>query len=199
MPPEVMVFPSSTICISYPCRLGCRDAAGPKGGQSRISLLSGLRTTLKAARFLRTALILSVLRSMTCATCMVSCLRTGRRMSWKGDIPRSCLIFGTLSDGPASAEGNTGGRVPSCYRIEVEENRWKKGERKEIVTTYSPTREIASVCNHVSHNLYADALVKTVGLQYKPRRKRDDLLVWSWCAGRKNIGRRKVWMSFRSG
>ena len=26
--------------------------------------------------------------------------------------PRSCLIFGTLSDGPASAEGNTGGRVP---------------------------------------------------------------------------------------
>ena len=30
----------------------------------------------------------------------------------KGDIPRSCLIFGTLSDGPASAEGNTGGRVP---------------------------------------------------------------------------------------
>lgn len=85
--------------------------------------------------------------------------------------PRSCLIFGTLSDGQLQQKGIRVDGSPSCYRIEVEENRWKKGERKEIVTTYSPTlREIASVCNHVSHNLYADALVKTVGLQYKPRR-----------------------------
>ena len=88
----------------------------------------------------------------------------------KGDIPDPALYLARyLTD-----QLQKGIRVdgsPSCYRIEVEENRWKKGERKEIVTTYSPTlREIASICNHVSHNLYADALVKTVGLQYKPRR-----------------------------
>lgn len=39
------------------------------------------------------------------------------------------------------------------------------------MTTYSPTlKEIAGVTNHVSHNLFADALVKTVGLQYTPRK-----------------------------
>lgn len=89
----------------------------------------------------------------------------------KGDIPDPALYLARYLTDQLQQKGSTGGRGPSCYRIEVEENRWKKGERKEIVTTYSPTlREIASICNHVSHNLYADALVKTVGLQYKPRR-----------------------------
>lgn len=89
----------------------------------------------------------------------------------KGDIPDPALYLARyLTDQLQQKRIRVDGS-PSCYRIEVEENRWKKGERKEIVTTYSPTlREIASVCNHVSHNLYADALVKTVGLQYKPRR-----------------------------
>ena len=89
----------------------------------------------------------------------------------KGDIPDPALYLARyLTDQPQQKGIRVDG-APSCYRIEVEENRWKKGERKEIVTTYSPTlREIASICNHVSHNLYADALVKTVGLQYKPRR-----------------------------
>lgn len=89
----------------------------------------------------------------------------------KGDIPDPALYLARyLTDQLQQKEYGWIGS-PSCYRIEVEENRWKKGERKEIVTTYSPTlREIASICNHVSHNLYADALVKTVGLQYKPRR-----------------------------
>ena len=89
----------------------------------------------------------------------------------KGDIPDSALYLARYLTDQLQQKGIRVDGSPSCYRIEVEENRWKKGERKEIVTTYSPTlREIASVCNHVSHNLYADALVKTVGLQYKPRR-----------------------------
>lgn len=63
------------------------------------------------------------------------------------------------------------GKEPTCYRIESEAGRWKTVERKPVVTTYSPTlKEIASVTNHVSHNLFADALVKTVGLQYVPRK-----------------------------
>lgn len=89
----------------------------------------------------------------------------------KGDIPDPALYLARYLTDQLQQKGIRVDRSPSCYRIEVEENRWKKGERKEIVTTYSPTlREIASICNHVSHNLYADALVKTVGLQYKPRR-----------------------------
>ena len=89
----------------------------------------------------------------------------------KGDIPDPALYLARYLTDQLQQKGIRVDGDPSCYRIEVEENRWKKGERKEIVTTYSPTlREIASICNHVSHNLYADALVKTVGLQYKPRR-----------------------------
>ena len=89
----------------------------------------------------------------------------------KGDIPDPALYLARYLTDQLQQKGIRVDGAPSCYRIEVEENRWTKGERKEIVTTYSPTlREIASICNHVSHNLYADALVKTVGLQYKPRR-----------------------------
>lgn len=89
----------------------------------------------------------------------------------KGDIPDPALYLAHYLTDQLQRKGIRVDGAPSCHRIETEENRWKKGERKEIVTTYSPTlREIASVCNHVSHNLYADALVKTVGLQYKPRR-----------------------------
>ena len=89
----------------------------------------------------------------------------------KGDIPDPALYLARYLTDQLQQKGIRVDGSPSCYRIEVEEIRWKKGERKEIVTTYSPTlREIASICNHVSHNLYADALVKTVGLQYKPRR-----------------------------
>ena len=89
----------------------------------------------------------------------------------KGDIPDPALYLARYLTDQLQQKGIRVDGSPSCYRIEVEENRWKKGERKEIVTTYSPTqREIASECNHVSHNLYADPLVKTVGLQYKPRR-----------------------------
>ena len=89
----------------------------------------------------------------------------------KGDIPDPALYLARYLTDQLQQKGIRVDGSPSCYRIEVEEIRWKKGERIEIVTTYSPTlREIASICNHVSHNLYADALVKTVGLQYKPRR-----------------------------
>lgn len=89
----------------------------------------------------------------------------------KGDIPDPALYLARYLTTQLQQKGIWVDGAPSCYRIEAEENRWKKGERQEIVTTYSPTlREIASVCNHVSHNLYADALLKTVGLQYKPRR-----------------------------
>ena len=89
----------------------------------------------------------------------------------KGDIPDPALFLAEYLTGCLDREGIAVGKEPTCYRIESEAGRWKTVERKTIVTTYSPTlKEIAGVTNHVSHNLFADALVKTVGLQYTPRK-----------------------------
>lgn len=89
----------------------------------------------------------------------------------KGDIPDPALFLAEYLTGCLEREGIVVGKEPTCYRIESEAGRWKTVERKPVVTTYSPTlKEIASVTNHVSHNLFADALVKTVGLQYVPRK-----------------------------
>ena len=62
----------------------------------------------------------------------------------KGDIPDPALYLARYLTDQLLQKGIRVDGSPSCYRSEVEENRWKKGERKEIVTTYSPTlREIA--------------------------------------------------------
>lgn len=87
----------------------------------------------------------------------------------KGDIPDPALFLAQYLTSSLKQAGIQVEEPASCYRIESEAGRWEEGEKKTIITTYSPTlREIASVTNHVSHNLFADALVKTVGLQYKP-------------------------------
>lgn len=89
----------------------------------------------------------------------------------KGDIPDPALYLARYLSDCLRRNGIGVEKEASCFRIESEAGNWKPGERKVIVTTYSPTlSEIASVTNHVSHNLFADALVKTVGLQYKPRK-----------------------------
>lgn len=89
----------------------------------------------------------------------------------KGDIPDPALYLADYLTRCLEREGIRVGMEPTCYRIESEAGRWKTVPRQPIVTTYSPTlKEIASVTNHVSHNLFADALVKTVGLQYTPRK-----------------------------
>lgn len=89
----------------------------------------------------------------------------------KGDIPDPALFMAEYLTARLRQKGIRVDGAPSCYRIETERNRWKNQKRTNVVTTYSLTlREIASVCNHVSHNLFADALLKTIGLQYKPRR-----------------------------
>lgn len=89
----------------------------------------------------------------------------------KGDIPDPALFLATYVTTGLERAGIEVTGEPTCYRIESEAGRWKEGNRKTVVTTYSPTlKEIASVTNHVSHNLFADALVKTVGLQYQPRK-----------------------------
>ena len=52
----------------------------------------------------------------------------------------------------------------SSYRIQYGAGRWSDAPRHTIVTTYSrPLREIVRALCVVSHNLYADALLKTLG------------------------------------
>ncbi|WP_099463852.1 D-alanyl-D-alanine carboxypeptidase/D-alanyl-D-alanine endopeptidase [Parabacteroides provencensis] len=94
------------------------------------------------------------------------------RYQLKGDIPDPALFMAQYLTDVLGNEGIMVSGTPSCYRIEKEEDRWKgNAEKTVIVTTYSPAlAEIASVTNHVSHNLFADALLKTVGLQYKPKK-----------------------------
>ena len=56
--------------------------------------------------------------------------------------------------------------TPTCYRILLQNNEWQMQERKLLITTYSPPlKELVRITNHTSHNLYADALLKTAGLR----------------------------------
>lgn len=90
----------------------------------------------------------------------------------KGDIPDPALFLaGYLTDCLTKAGIAVTG-TPSCYRIEAEAGRWKTGEKKTVITTYSPAlKDIVRVTNHVSHNLFADALIKTIGLKYTPSKE----------------------------
>jgi len=55
---------------------------------------------------------------------------------------------------------------PSCYRLLQEADAWPRGARKTLITTRSqPLKELVRITNNVSANLYADAFLKTVGLQ----------------------------------
>lgn len=86
----------------------------------------------------------------------------------RGDIPDPALFLAQYTSGRLREEGIIIEGSPACYRI-LPANR-PEGERKALATTCSPTlREIVRVINERSHNLFADALLKTIGLRYKGR------------------------------
>ncbi|MGM9797692.1 MAG: D-alanyl-D-alanine carboxypeptidase/D-alanyl-D-alanine-endopeptidase [Parabacteroides sp.] len=61
--------------------------------------------------------------------------------------------------------------TPSCYRLLQEAGEWPTKSRKPLITTYSPPlSELVRITNFVSHNLFADALLKTIGLCYQPKK-----------------------------
>lgn len=91
------------------------------------------------------------------------------RITIKGDIPDPALFLAGYFTHALQKEGIDIQEQASCIRIRRENGIWDLGKRKELITTYSPTlKEIVKVTNHVSHNLFADALFKTVGLGYQP-------------------------------
>lgn len=94
------------------------------------------------------------------------------RFILKGDIPDPALFLAQYLTNNLKQAGIEIEGAPSNYRIEAEAGRWKDSQKNTIATTYSPAlKEIAKVTNHVSHNLFADALIKTIGLQYNPKKE----------------------------
>lgn len=88
-----------------------------------------------------------------------------------GDIPDPALFIAQYMTKQLEHAGIMVKDAPTCYRILKENGKWKATKRTKIITTYSHTlKEIVSVTNHVSHNLYADALIKTIGLRYVPQK-----------------------------
>lgn len=97
-------------------------------------------------------------------------LPAGReRVVLEGDLPDPPLFLAEWLTERLRGAGIEVEGVPSCHRIAAEAGNWPTGLRQTLVTTYSPPlAEIVRITNHVSHNLYADALIKTIGLSYQP-------------------------------
>lgn len=89
----------------------------------------------------------------------------------KGDIPDPALFIADYFEKALADKGINTSIPASCSRLLQETGKWERRERKELTTTYSPTlSEIIEKTNHVSHNLFADALLKTIGLRYQPQK-----------------------------
>jgi D-alanyl-D-alanine carboxypeptidase/D-alanyl-D-alanine-endopeptidase (penicillin-binding protein 4) len=91
-----------------------------------------------------------------------------QRFLLKGDIPDPPLFLAQYVDERFRREGITIGHEPACFRLLSEAGYWPEGERKTLVTTCSPTlSRIVRLVNERSLNLFADALLKTLGLRYR--------------------------------
>jgi D-alanyl-D-alanine carboxypeptidase/D-alanyl-D-alanine-endopeptidase (penicillin-binding protein 4) len=92
------------------------------------------------------------------------------QITLKGDIPDPALFLANYLTTCLQEERIIVNGSPSCHRILSEEGKWRIAERHTITTTYSPTiQEIITITNNASHNLFADALLKYLGLRYQPK------------------------------
>lgn len=90
----------------------------------------------------------------------------------KGDIPEPSLFLAQYFTKLLEKDTVKVMGAPSCYRILSQKTEWKPQERKRLTSTSSlPVKELVRITNHVSHNLYADALLKTIGFKYKTDEK----------------------------
>lgn len=92
----------------------------------------------------------------------------------RGDIPDPALYAADLlTDKLKNINVSVNGE-PTCSRLLTQSGKALSQKRQHIITTYSPTlSEIIKVTNYFSCNLYADALLKTIGTLYL---KKDDSL-----------------------
>ena len=85
----------------------------------------------------------------------------------RGDIPDPALFLAQYVTQLLNDEQITVTGDPMCYRILSQEGKWVQQDKKMLITTYSPPlKEIVRITNYVSNNLYADAILKTMGLKY---------------------------------
>lgn len=86
-----------------------------------------------------------------------------------GDIPEPALFLAVHIADMLRKEQIEIAESATCYRKLQQEGKWEKRERKIITTTYSPPlKDIVRITNHASNNLYAEALLKTIGIRYRP-------------------------------
>ena len=100
-------------------------------------------------------------------------MRTNQsRAGISGDIPDPALYLAYYFSDFLGYNGISIEKGPTCYRLLSQAGEWKVTERKKLIATFSPPLvEIVRITNFVSHNLYADALLKTLGLRYQTNRK----------------------------
>lgn len=92
--------------------------------------------------------------------------RSGYKL--RGDIPEPALFLAQYTAKLLEKEHVTVIGTPTCYRVLSEEGKWEKQNRKILTTTYSlPLKDLVRITNYVSNNLYADALLKTIGLNHR--------------------------------
>jgi len=83
----------------------------------------------------------------------------------KGDIPDPALFLAQYLSKLLEKDSILLAGTPTSYRRNIQNNNFVNQDYKTIITTYSESlKEIVRITNHKSHNLYADALLKTVGL-----------------------------------
>ncbi|MDR2969922.1 MAG: D-alanyl-D-alanine carboxypeptidase/D-alanyl-D-alanine-endopeptidase [Tannerellaceae bacterium] len=92
------------------------------------------------------------------------------RRTIKGDIPDPPLFLAQYVKKRLEQAGISIGEESVSTR-NLGQDTGKDTERHLLATTFSPTlRELVRITNERSHNLYADALLKTVGNAYRPAR-----------------------------
>lgn len=86
----------------------------------------------------------------------------------QGDIPEPALFLAQYLTKQLEEQQIIVDGIPTCHRILSMEGKWQKSERIFLTSSYSTQlKEIARVTNFVSSNLYADALLKTIGRAYR--------------------------------
>ena len=87
----------------------------------------------------------------------------------KGDMPDPPYFLADYFTRYLKNKGIKATGEPTNFRLLNEKQQASNGKRVKLITTYSPTvSEIVKITNEVSQNLYADALLKTIGNSYKP-------------------------------
>lgn len=88
----------------------------------------------------------------------------------KGDLPDPPLFLARYFSGELEKQGISVARPATTYRLLSEKEEVKTDARTTLITTYSPTlARIVYQTNHKSINLFADALLKAIGLRHEAR------------------------------